>query len=124
MKSKSFSLRARAWSCWYALRGIAIFFRQEHNAWIHLLATVAVFVASFVFSLSSNELLVVLLATGMVWVAEIFNTVIERIMDLLSPEKDPRVAFIKDLAAGGVLVTAVIALMAGAIIFIPKLLHL
>ena len=60
-------------------------------------------------------------AAGFVWSAEIFNTAIESMMDHLSPEKHPRVKYIKDLAAGAVLVAAITAIIAGLIIFIPKI---
>ncbi|RZK46376.1 MAG: diacylglycerol kinase family protein [Pedobacter sp.] len=56
----------------------------------------------------------------MMWVAEIFNTCIERIMDHTSPERHPDVKFIKDLASGGVLIAAITAVIVGLIIFIPK----
>jgi diacylglycerol kinase (ATP) len=56
----------------------------------------------------------------LVWVAEIFNTVIEQVMDFISPTYHPQVAFIKDLAAGAVLISAVIAAITGLIVFIPK----
>jgi diacylglycerol kinase len=58
----------------------------------------------------------------MVWVAEIFNTAIEKTMDFISRERHPQIKLIKDLAAAAVLVTAFSALITGAIIFIPKLL--
>jgi diacylglycerol kinase len=62
-----------------------------------------------------------MLAIGMVWAAEIFNTSIERIMDYLSKEKQPAIKIIKDLAAAAVLVTALTALLVGAFVFIPKI---
>ena len=57
----------------------------------------------------------------MVWTAEIFNTAIEKTMDFISREKHPQIKLVKDLAAAAVLITAVSAIIVGAIIFIPKL---
>jgi diacylglycerol kinase (ATP) len=73
------------------------------------------------FNLSFYEIIVLIVVTGFVWVAEIFNTAIERIMDFISTEKNADIKFIKDLAAFGVLISAITAMVAGAIIFIPKL---
>jgi diacylglycerol kinase (ATP) len=65
-------------------------------------------------------MIALVIVIGLVWVAEIFNTAIEKIMDLISPSYHPEVKLIKDLAAAAVLTTAFIAVIAGAIIFIPK----
>jgi diacylglycerol kinase (ATP) len=105
----------------YALQGIRQFFRQEHNARIHLLATVVVFMAAWGLRLSPQEIILLVIVTGFVWTAEIFNTAIERIMDLLAPAQSSKVKIIKDLAAAAVLVAACIAITTGAFIFIPKL---
>jgi diacylglycerol kinase (ATP) len=120
MKAKEFSFRARAGSFRFAINGIKGFFRQEHNARIHLAATIAVFIAAWWLRLSGTEIILLVIVTGFVWSAEIFNTAIERIMDLISPERQPEVKLIKDLAAAAVLVAALIAFITGAIIFIPK----
>jgi diacylglycerol kinase (ATP) len=121
MKSTSIFLQERVNSIRFALDGIGKFFSEEPNAWIHLAATILVFVLAFIFHLGGTEKLALVIVTGMVWVAEAFNTVVERIMDHISPEKDPHVKFIKDLSAGAVLLSAVTALITGAIVFIPKI---
>lgn len=72
--------------------------------------------------LSATEFLILILSTGFVWVAEIFNTVVEAIMDHLSPEIHHRVKYIKDLSAAAVLLAAFTAILAGLIIFLPKFL--
>ncbi|MEI9913359.1 MAG: diacylglycerol kinase family protein [Bacteroidota bacterium] len=71
--------------------------------------------------LSGTEIILLVIVTGFVWSAEIFNTSIERIMDFISPEHKPEVKLIKDLAAAAVFISALIAFITGAIIFIPKL---
>ncbi len=121
MKQKTFSCRSRLNSFGFALKGILAFFQQEPNAWIHLAATVAVSIASVYFSISGFELIALIIVTGFVWLAEMLNTVIERIMDFVSPDHHFKVAFIKDLAAAAVLVSALIAVITGLIVFIPKL---
>jgi diacylglycerol kinase (ATP) len=122
MKPANFSLRARAKSFQYAWQGILTFLQREHNAWLHLTATVAVIILACITGITKSESLVLVFTIGFVWVAEMFNTCIERMMDFITTEKHPSVKFIKDLAAGAVLVSALTALLIGAIIFIPKFL--
>lgn len=121
MKQKTFSLQARLNSFGFAFKGISRFFLQEPNAWIHLVATLIVFIAAVFFQVSNFEMISLIVVTGFVWVAEIFNTAVERIMDFISTERNSQIEFIKDLAAGGVLVAAITAIATGAIVFIPKL---
>ena len=121
MEPKTFSARSRLSSFEFAFKGIFKFFQQEPNAWIHLVASIIVFIAAGFFEVSNNEMISLVVVTGFVWVAEIFNTVVERIMDFISTEKNSKIEFIKDLAAGGVLLSAITAIVTGAIVFIPKL---
>jgi diacylglycerol kinase (ATP) len=121
MKTKPFSFRARANSFRFAWKGVYKFFSQEHNAWIHLAATIMVFAFALWLKVSPNEMILLIIVVGFVWVAEIFNTVIEKTMDFVSPGYHPKVKLIKDLAAAAVLTASFIALITGAIIFIPKI---
>lgn len=120
-KGKPFSVSQRGRSFKYAWAGIVAFFREEHNARIHLAATVLVIVLSFVFHVSKIEAIALVLATGFVWVTEIFNTAIEKMMDFISTERNPKIKTIKDLSAAAVLMAALIAVITGCFIFIPKL---
>jgi diacylglycerol kinase (ATP) len=121
MNSQGFSIRARVRSFRFAMDGIASFFLREHNAWLHFIATVAVFTLAAFVGVSKLELLALVFAVGFVWVAEMFNTCIERMMDFISVKQDAEIKFIKDLAAGAVLTAAVTALVVGLVVFIPKL---
>lgn len=121
MKRETFSLSARLNSFRFAIKGVITFFQQEHNAWIHLVATLAVLLGSVYFSITGFELIALIIVTGLVWIAEMFNTVIEHIMDLISPEYHQKVAFIKDLSAAAVLVSAILAAVTGLIVFLPKI---
>jgi diacylglycerol kinase (ATP) len=121
MKPQEFSLRARLRSFRFAWDGIATFFQREHNAWLHFMATVAVFTIAILVGVTKTELLALIFAIGLVWIAEMFNTCIERVMDFVTEQKHPEIKFIKDLAAGAVLTASVIALIIGAVVFIPKL---
>jgi diacylglycerol kinase len=121
MKPQSFSVKGRMKSFRYAWEGIWRFVRSEHNAWLHILGTIIVFVAASLVQVNKMELLALVFAIGFVWVAEIFNTCVERIMDFISVKQDAEIKFIKDLAAGAVLIAAITALAVGGIVFIPKL---
>ena len=120
MNSQGFSIKARIKSFQYSIEGIAAFFLREHNAWLHFIATIAVFTLAAVVGVSKLELLALVFAVGFVWVAEMFNTCIERVMDFVSIKQDAEIKFIKDLAAGAVLTAAITALIVGLVVFIPK----
>ena len=121
MKQLQFSFKGRVSSFGFAFEGLFSFFRNEANAWIHLVSTLIVAALSLYCKLSSNEIVSLVIVTGFVWVAELFNTAIERVMDFVSAQRHPGIKIIKDLAAGAVLLAAVTAVITGAIIFIPKL---
>ena len=120
MKSQGFSIRARVRSFRFAMAGISSFFLREHNAWLHFMATIAVFILAALVGVTKTELLALVFAIGFVWVAEMFNTCIERVMDFVSVKQDAEIKFIKDLAAGAVLTAAITALIVGLVVFIPK----
>jgi len=122
MHPKKFSLRSRIKSFRYAIAGIIIFVRQEHNARIHAVATVAVIIAGIVFHVSYAEAATLTVVTGVVWITEMLNTCLERMADIVHPEIHPTIRFIKDLAAGAVLVAAITEVVVALFIFIPKLL--
>ena len=121
MQTEKFSLRKRSESFGYAFAGIVRFFRTEHNAWLHLVATLSVIVLGIVYHVTPIETAFLVFAIGFVWVAELFNTCIEKIMDFISTEKHPTIKIIKDMAAGAVLLAAITALIIGFAIFIPKI---
>lgn len=105
----------------YAWHGLYSSIGKEQNLSFHLIATVLVIIAGFLFHITRTEWLVILLCIGMVISAELFNTAIERLVDLVSPQRHPIAGQVKDIAAGAVLVCACIAVIIGLIIFIPYL---
>lgn len=116
-------LKKRIKSFGYAFKGIASLLKKEHNAWIHCLAIVVVTSLGFHFHITPTEWCIVLLCFGMVLAAEGFNTAIERLVDLVSPERHPVAGDVKDVAAGAVLICAIAAAIIGCIIFLPYLLN-
>jgi diacylglycerol kinase (ATP) len=121
MSATKFSIPDRVKSFQYAFAGLRQFFQSQHNAIIHALATVLAVIMSILLKLSSAEWIFIIMAIAMVWTAELFNTAIEALCDMIMLEKHPKIKFIKDVAAAAVLVSALSALLTGLIIFLPKL---
>jgi len=92
--------------------------------WIHLVAAALVIAGGFYFAISTTEWIMIILCIGMVMAAEIFNSAIEELTNLVSPQYNKKAAVIKDMAAGSVLVCAIVALIVGLIIFTPKIIAL
>jgi diacylglycerol kinase len=124
MKQNKFLVSERLKSFKYAFNGLRILFKEEHNAQIHFFAAVCAILAGFLFDISMYEWIAIVFAIGLVITMEIANTAIEGISDFVSPKKNDKIKRIKDLAAAGVLVSAITALIIGLIIFMPKVLGL
>lgn len=122
MRPQRFSISRQVRGFRYAFAGIEKFVFYERNAVIHLAATILVIVAALLFRVSVNEAIALTIAVGLVWMAEMFNTCIEKAMDFISSEEHASIAFIKDIAAGAVLVASIISFIIGLFVFIPKIL--
>ena len=107
----------------FAFHGIYLVVRFENNTRVHVLATLAVMALGFFLELSLIEWAIILTQVGLVWTAEVFNTALEKLVDLVSPEYNPKAGVIKDVAAGAVLVTSLIAAIIGLLIFGRKVLQ-
>lgn len=119
--TKPFTIAGRLKSVGYALEGLRTILRTQHNAWLHLAATLAVLVAGMALSITPIEWTVLILAVAVVWVAEGLNTAFELLCDVASPQFHPLVKQAKDVAAGAVLIAAAAAVAVGAFIFLPRL---
>lgn len=110
----------------FRFAGIGVFslFRHENNARIHLIAATLVTISGIYFQLSPTEWCLVVVQIALVWAAEAFNTAIEKLADVVSPQYHPTIKVVKDLAAAGVLILSVSAVIVGGIILGPKLLAL
>ncbi len=107
----------------YAWKGIRGCVGKEQNLSFHLIAAVAVVIAGLFFGITRTEWMLVALCIGVVIAAELFNSAIEKLVDLVSPQRNPLAGQIKDIAAGAVLVCAIAAAVVGLIIFVPYLLR-
>jgi len=124
MKQKRFSIQKRLQSIHFALHGLKILIRDEHNARIHLIAAIVVLISGILFRISVTDWIAIIFAIGLVLAIEIINTTIERIADFISPEKQEAIKKIKDLSAASVLIAAITALIIGLFVFIPKILKI
>lgn len=116
-----FSIVRRAQSFVHAWRGIRVFFQTTHNAWIQLLILAVAVIGGFAFHISRTEWLALVLASGLVFTAEAINSAIEIDINLTSPDQHPFARDTKDVAAGAVLLAAIMALVIAAIVFVPHL---
>ena len=105
----------------YAIEGFISSFKTERNMKIHILAMIVVVLLGFYLKLNLVEWCFITLAIALVIGAELFNTAIETIVDMVSPEKNPKAKLAKDISAAAVLALAIGAVLIGAIIFIPKI---
>lgn len=108
----------------HAVNGIVTATQTERNLRIHLAIVVFVCVIGFFLQLSSIEWCIIIGCFGLVIGAELMNTAIEKLVDMVSPEMNPKAGLVKDIAAGAVLICAITAALIGGVIFIPKLLDL
>lgn len=116
---KEFSIIKRAKSFSHAGRGIKLFFKTTHNAWIHLSIFAVALMLGFALKIAMIEWVLIILAAGMVLTAEAFNTAIEIDIDLTSPDYHPYARDTKDVAAGAVLISSITAALIGVLIFAP-----
>nr|WP_262905350.1 diacylglycerol kinase family protein [Hymenobacter nitidus] len=113
-------MRRRIASFGHAFRGVVSALRSEVHLRFHALATVIVIGLGFYFDISGLEWALVALAVGTVWSAELVNTAVEAVVDLVSPDYHPLAGKAKDVAAGAVLVAAFAALAVGLLVFGPR----
>lgn len=105
----------------FAIQGVSAGLRSERNMVIHFAAMAVVVVFGALLRISTTEWMICVCLFGAVFMAELFNTAIETVVDMVCPHVDPRAKLAKDTAAGAVLFMAVAAAIVGLIIFLPKL---
>ena len=108
----------------YAFEGIFTGISKERNMQIHCTAAVLVTVAGFVLKISAIEWCICLILFGLIMALELVNTSVEAVVDLVTEERKPLAKIAKDTAAGAVLIAAIMAAVAGLIIFLPKIIEL
>ncbi|MDO9557165.1 MAG: diacylglycerol kinase [Coriobacteriia bacterium] len=118
MRSKSL-----LWSFNYAIDGIAYALRTQRNMRIHVGAAMVVLVASLFLRIERAEFLAVVFAVAFVLVTELINTAVEATVDIITDTFEPLAKVAKDVAAGAVFVSAIMAMVVGYIVFFTRLTH-
>lgn len=123
-ENEHFSWKKRARSFRYAGKGLKSLVSYEHNARIHLVAAIVAVAVGFFLNISAVEWCIIVMCIAAVLSAEAVNSAVEALADRITVDRDPFIGRAKDLGAAAVFLVAVAALIAGLIIFLPKLLTL
>jgi diacylglycerol kinase len=105
----------------YAFAGLWYALRTQRNARVHVAVALLVIIVGLFLHLSALEFAILFVAITGVFIAEMFNTVIELCVDLASPNYHPLAKIAKDVAAGAVLLSAMLAIVIGLLVFGPHL---
>lgn len=105
----------------YAIEGIIVAIKKERNLKIHICIMILVIICGFIFKINTIEWIICIILFGLVISLELVNTAIENAIDLVTLEKKPKAKIAKDVAAGAVLISAIVSAIIGFMIFIPKL---
>lgn len=108
----------------FALNGIKTAFKSGKNIRIESIIAIITIVAGIVFEISVTEWIAVILSMGLVFSLEIANTAIEELSNAVNSNANKAIGLVKDLAAGAVLVAAIVSVIVGLLIFVPKILFL
>lgn len=103
----------------YAFNGIFTSIKNERNIKIHIVIMILVIIFGIILKISKTEWLICIILFGLVISMELINSAIEKVVDLVTKEKNEQAKIIKDTAAGAVLVTAIAAAIIGFMIFVP-----
>ena len=119
-RQQRFSIKARIKSIKTAINGIMIVAKEEHNAWLHIIVTLAIIIIASRLNITVIEGSLLIFAIGLVWTSEAFNSAIEALADEVSGAYSIGIKKTKDIAAGAVLISSLTALAIGLLILLPK----
>jgi len=117
----SFTFTGRIRSITHAIRGLRLMLLTQHNAWLHAIATMGVIVLGFVLGITAGEWSWIVLSLMAVWTSEALNTAFEFLCDVASPQFHPLVKNAKDVAAAGVLISAIGSTVIAVLVFGPRI---
>jgi diacylglycerol kinase len=120
MGTNKFSIKSRLQSFRYAVNGLAELLKNEHNSRIHLFAAIVAIILGIILKLNNIEWSLLIIVIGIVFLTELLNSAIEKLADRVDSKWDELIGKAKDFSAAAVLVSAVIAITVGLLIFIPK----
>ena len=120
-KKKTYSIKRLGNSFKYAIEGIKSAYKTEQNLLVHTIVAILVIAIGVIIELSFLEFAIIFLTIGVVMTAEMINTAIEYAIDMAMPSIHPLAKVSKDVASGAVLFSAIIAVIVGCLIYIPKI---
>tara|TARA_R110002051_G_scaffold82788_2_gene147244 strand:+ start:948 stop:1313 length:366 start_codon:yes stop_codon:yes gene_type:complete len=120
MPKESFLVN-RIKSIGFAFRGAILLIRTEASIKIQVFIAIIVTIAGFYFDISKTEWILQIFAVALVLGIEGMNTAVEKISDFIHPEFDKKIGFIKDIAAGAVMLVSIASTIIGLIIYLPKI---
>ena len=123
-KAKNGFLKGRLKAVTYAFRGFKILISSEDSFKAQFCVGLFTIILGFIFKISIIEWMIQLIAIALVLVAEACNTMVEKLADFVNPNYNKNIGVIKDIGAGAALIAAIIALIIGCIIYIPKIINL
>ena len=121
---RKFNLAERLKSFNYAYNGIIALLRYEHNVKIHIFIFIIVITTGILLRITGPDWMAILFVSGLVFVSECFNTAVEYLSDQITGEQNNNIRRAKDVAAAGVLISAIISVITGLIIFLPGIIRL
>jgi len=124
MKNHKFSAKSRSESFRFAFIGLSALLKYEKNARVHLLAAIIAVTAGIILRIDIFEWCLLVIVIGIVFLTELLNTSIESLGDSVNNQQNERIKKAKDYAAAAVLVSAVLSIIVGGLIFVPKLISL
>jgi len=105
----------------YAFRGILDALKSETNLKIHFIISIIVILFAIYFKFSTVEFAILFLTISLVIILEFINTTVEKLSDIIHPDKSEEVRVVKDISAGAVLLGAIASIVIGIFLFLPKL---
>lgn len=124
MKSKKWKNKNFLTACGHAIDGIKSAFKSETNLKIQMIFAILAIIIAIILKLETKEFVLIILTIGIVLLAEMMNTVVEIILDLYTEQYNENVKTAKDIASGCVLITSVMAVIIGIMIFVPKFIEI
>lgn len=123
MTSPKFNMLDRIKSFKFAIHGIKNLLIHEHNARIHLFVTICVIILGLYVHITTLEWILLSMVIGLVFIVETLNTAIERLADSVEPNFNKQIGMVKDYAAGAVLISSIVAMITGVLIFWKYLIY-
>ncbi len=122
IKKHGFARFLRSWS--YSMDGLIYAYRYEQSMLIHVIVTIAVIITNIVLKVSAMHWLITMLAIGMVLAAELINTAIEAVVDMVTLEIHPLAKIAKDCGSAATFVLSMMAAVMGLVVYIPYIIKL